>query len=191
MKVQHWKLGNGAYAGEVKLLNGELSYTSIQSLLARFTNDRRLLDVPLTRARFLWNWDRGNLSVTDIDLRGRDQLAVQGSLQMKPDKELSGVLWIGTKPVYLKSLGGVADAVFVRSRDGLVWAKVTVSGTTKKPQQDLTSQVVTQLKKRPFVVLGLGFKLASWYMGNLFGAGDEWKRPAANSSGSSDVTATR
>jgi hypothetical protein len=182
LNVRHWKLGEGSYAGEVNLMNGELSYTSVQSLLARFTNDRRLLEIPLTRGYFYWEWDHGALRVSHIDLRGRDDLAVQGALQMDPDKKLSGTLWIGTRPVYLKALGSAADAVFVRSRDGLVWAKVTVSGTTKKPEQDLSAQVVTQLKRRPLVVLGLGFKLASWYLGNLFGAGDEWKRPADNGS---------
>jgi hypothetical protein len=177
MKVTHWKLADGAYAGEVTLLKGELRYTSVQSMLARFTNDRRLLKIPLTRAHFFWSWDRGNLLVTGIDLRGRDELGVQGELRMKADKKLTGLLWIGTKPVYLQPLADAADAVFTRRAEGLIWARVTVSGTTRKPQQDLSAQVLTQIKRRPFVALGLGLKLVSWYAGNLFGAADEWKRP--------------
>jgi hypothetical protein len=177
-RVQKWKLGEGSYAGEIILLHGELRYTSVQSLLARFTNDRELLEVPLTRARFDWTWDHGNLSVNHIDLRGGDKLGVEGDLHMNLKKELSGVLWVGTKPTYLRALSGAGEAVFNRHQDGMVWARVTVSGTTRKPKEDLSTQMITQLKRRPFVVLGLGFKLASWYVGNLFGARDEWKRPA-------------
>jgi hypothetical protein len=182
VRVQHWKLDDGSYAGEITLLDGELSYTSVQSLLARFVNERRLLVVPLTRAHFRWSWNRGNLTVSDIDLRGRDDLAVQGFLRVKPDRTLSGSLWIGTQPAYLKSLGRAAGAVFGKAKDGLAWAKVDISGTTRKPGQDLTAQLVAALKRNPLTLVGLGFKGASWYLGNLFGAADEWKRPAPASS---------
>jgi hypothetical protein len=174
VQVHQWKLGEGMYGGDVTLLHGELRYTWAQSMLARFTNDRRLLEIPLTRARFSWLWDHGNLTVSNIDLRGRDDIGVEGTLRMNAKKELSGFLWVGTKPVYLKSLSGAGDAVFSRKQEGLVWAKVRVWGTTSKPHQDLTQQLVTQIKQRPLVVLGLGLKLASWYVGNLFGANDEW-----------------
>jgi hypothetical protein len=177
MQVRKWNLGEGEYGGDITLLHGELSYTSVQSMLARFTDDRRLLQIPLTRAHFAWAWDHGSLTVSDIDLRGLDELGVQGTLHMSLARKLSGTLWVGTDPAYLKALDGAADAVFLRHADKLVWAKVTVSGTTKRPKEDLTAQVIMQLKSRPFVVLGLGFKLASWYAGNLVGAEDEWKRP--------------
>jgi hypothetical protein len=176
-QVSRWKMGEGVYGGNVTLLHGELRFTSAQSMLARFTNNRGLLDIPLTRARFSWVLDHENLTVTDIDLRGRDDVGVQGTLHMNSKKELSGYLWIGTKPVYLKSLAEAGAAVFSRHQDGLVWAKVNISGTTQKPRQDLSEQVIHQLKSRPLVVLGLGVKLTSWYLGNLFGAADEWKRP--------------
>ena len=53
MEVRKWKLGNGGYAGHIRLVDGRLSYTPFQSLLARFLNDRGLLDLALDRARRL------------------------------------------------------------------------------------------------------------------------------------------
>ena len=48
MEVRKWKLGQGAYAGNIRLVDGQLSYTPFQSLLARFLNDRGLLELALT-----------------------------------------------------------------------------------------------------------------------------------------------
>jgi len=177
--VRQWKYKDGSYAGDVKLVHGELRYTSVQSMLARFVKDRRLLEIPLTRASFSYSWKEGAVAVNGIDLRGADDIGVQGNLTANRAGELSGTLWVGTKPSYLKSLLGLGDAVFTRNESGLRWAKVTLSGTAKEPKQDLSSQLMAQLGKHPSALFGLGGRLISWYVGDLFGAGEEWKRPSA------------
>jgi hypothetical protein len=61
----------------------------------------------------------------------------------------------------------------------LRWARVKVSGTAKDPKQDLSAQILGQLHKHPLALFSLSGKLISWYVGDAFGAGEEWKRPAA------------
>ncbi len=63
LAVRKWKLGDGSYGGDIHLLNGEIHYTSFQSTLARFLNQRSLLEMPLTRTQLTWTWGNGNLSV--------------------------------------------------------------------------------------------------------------------------------
>ena len=74
--------------------------------------------------------------------------------------------------------GGVAidGAALPRDEEGLRWAHVTVSGTLKKPKQDLSRQLMAQLGSHPFAVIGLGGRVVSWMVGNWFGAGEEWKK---------------
>ncbi len=177
--VRQWKMKDGTYGGDVQLVDGELRYTSVQSMLARFVKDKRLLDIPLTRAAFLWKWNAGALTVTNIDLRGGDDIGVQGGFTLSRAGQLSGQLWVGIRPAHLKALLGLGDDVFLRNDAGLRWARVNLSGTAKDPKQDLSSQLMAQLGKHPLSVFGLGGKMASWYIGNLFGAEDEWKRPAS------------
>jgi hypothetical protein len=175
--MRKWKFGDGAYGGDVRLIDGELQYTSVQSMLARFLNQRSLLIVPLTQMQFSWKFDQANVNVSGIDMRAGNDLGVQGDFAIDGDKRLSGLLWVGTKPEYLKWLPGAEKDVFIRNDSGLVWAHVKLSGTTKKPGQDLSSQVVRQFTRHPLALVGLGFKAASWYVGNWFGAAKEWQRP--------------
>jgi hypothetical protein len=178
--VAQWQYKDGSYAGDISLLQGQLTYTSVQSMMARWVDDKRLLDIPLDRAACSYTWNNGALAVTGIDLRGGDSIAIQGNLLMDRDEKLSGVLWVGVKPVYLKSLQGLGEPVFARKDGGLRWAKVAVSGTAKEPKQDLSQQLLAQLGKHPLAVFPLGGKALSWYVGNVFGAESDWKRPGAS-----------
>ena len=175
--VKQWKYKDGSYAGSIELTRGQLTYTSVQSTFARFVNDRRLLDIPLMRAKCVYSWVDGTLAITDIDLRGGDDIGITGNLTLEKSGNISGTLWVGTRPVYLKSLMGLADGVFTRNEAGLHWAKVTISGTAKEPKQDLSKQLMAQLGNHPLTAVGLGGKAMSWYVGNIFGADDDWKRP--------------
>jgi len=181
LAVQHWQFGDGSYGGNVRLLKGELQYTQPQSMMARFLNQRDLLQIPLTRAQLAWTLDDRDISVKGIDIRGGDAFGVRGDLASDDTTGLSGTVWIGAKPEYLTWLPDAEKTVFVRQDQGLVWAKVKLSGTLKNPQQDLSTQMIAQLKRHPLALVALSGKLVSWYVGNLFGAEEEWKRPAASS----------
>ena len=177
--VRQWKLMDGSYQGAIELVKGNLRYTPVQSMLARFVKDRRLLDLPLTRASFAYQWNENMLKVTDIDLRGGDDVGIRGDMTITRGGDLSGVLWVGTRATYLRSLAGLGDEVFHRDEDGLHWARVALSGTVKKPKQDLSGQLMSQLGKHPSALFGLSGKLISWYVGDWFGAGEEWKKTVA------------
>ena len=177
LSVRQWKFIDGSFGGNVHLLNGELQYTTTQSTLARFLKDRALLQMPLTRMQLEWTMNDRDLSVKDIDIRAANAFGVKGDIDSDDLKGLSGLVWIGTKPEYLTWLPGAEDRVFTRKEDGLVWAKVQVSGTLKKPQQDLSKQIIDQLKRHPLALVGLAGKVVSWYVGDLFGVQKEWQRP--------------
>jgi hypothetical protein len=177
LAVRKWKFGDGSYGGDMRLMNGEVQYTPAQSLLARFLNRRELLKVPLTRLQLSWALGDRDLSVQGIDIRAGDDFGMQGDLKESDAEGLTGGLWIGTKPDYLRWLPDAEKTIFTRNDEGLVWARVNVSGTLKKPRQDLGTQVIAQLKRHPLALLGLGGKLVSWYVGNWFGAQKDWERP--------------
>ena len=179
MQVQRWKMADGSFAGTVRVVDGKLSYTPFQSLLARFLADRSLLELPLARASLAWTWRGKRLTVSDLDFAATGhRFSVRGGFTVAPDRRLSGTLWIGTRDEYVRKMAGLGDAVFIPGRDGLRWARVTVSGTTRKPEQDLASQIIGQMGRHPTAFLALGVKGISWYVGNWFGAEKDWQSPA-------------
>jgi hypothetical protein len=191
LAVRKWKFSDGSYGGDIRLLNGELRYTSFQSVLARFLDQRPLLELPLARTQLSWTWDKGDLNVKRIDIRAGNDIGVKGDFAIDDSKDLSGLLWIGTKPEYLEWLPDAEQTIFTRKEEGLVWAQVKLSGTMEKPGQNLDSRVMAQLTRHPLAMVGMGFKLVSWYVGNLFGADTEWKRPEATNGEVQDSTTPR
>ncbi len=178
LAVKKWKFKDGSYGGEMKLLNGEVQYTGVQSMVARFLGRRDLLKLPLTRMGLTWTLDDRDVTVKGIDIRLGDDVGVKGDLASDDATGLSGQLWVGTRPAYLEWLPDAEKSIFTKSDDGLVWAKVNVSGTMKKPEQDLTKQVLAQLKRHPLSLVGLGAKMVSWYVGDWFGEKQQWQRPS-------------
>jgi hypothetical protein len=177
--ARKWKLKDGSYAGDLELVNGVLAHTSVQTMFARWVKDKALLRIPLTRVALSYAWSAGALRVSDIDLRGADAFGVKGWLALDAGGALTGDLSVGLRDTYVRSFMGLGDAVFTRDESGLRWARVTVSGTLKKPKQDLTAQLIAQLPSHPLAAVGLGARVVSWMVGNWFGAAEEWKKARA------------
>ena len=132
LAVRKWKFGDGSYGGDIRLINGQLTYTSVQSALARFFKQRPLLELPLTRTNLSWTYNDGAMTAKDIDIRGANDLAIKGNMAVDKDLSLSGTLWVGAKPEYLTWLPDAQTTVFKKKDEGLYWAQVKLSGTLKK-----------------------------------------------------------
>ena len=136
MQVERWKMADGSYAGTIHLVDGQLSYTPFQSMLARFLNDRSLLELPLTRASFGWTWSGQRLTVSDLTCAtAGNRFGVRGDLVVSPganafrhalDRHAARIRPQDGRP-------GRRTFSFPAT-DGLRWARVTLSGTVKKPQ---------------------------------------------------------
>ena len=177
LAVEKWKFGNGSYGGNMSLVDGVVTYTSPQTMLGRFLNQRGLLEEPLKKMQLTWALDERDVTVRDIDIRLGDDIGVKGDLASDDEKGLSGKIWIGMKPEYLQWLPEAEKLIFTRNEEGLIWAPVNVSGTLKKPKQDLSGKIVDDLTSHPWALIGLGGKVVSWYVGNWFGEQQKWERP--------------
>lgn len=177
VEVHDWHLQTGVYSGNLRLLDGTMSYTSIQTSLGRFLSDRRLLVLPLNRAQFEWSWNDKDIEISNLDLQAGNQLGLEGNLHVSQTKRLSGQIGLGIQPVYLKSFYGLGDRLFSRNNMGLRWCVVHVSGTLDQPEEDFSKHLDTEMLKHPFSAIQFGGKMASWLLGGWFGSDGDWKRP--------------
>ena len=64
---------------------------------------------------------------------------------------------LGVTAPYLKWLPSAETAIFTRADGSYHVAVVHLSGTAKKPRQDLSPRLVKELSRHPFVALKLFF----------------------------------
>ncbi len=161
-------LDRGSGEATLRLVGARLARLAALDLLARFFKDDRFRRLDFERASARCAWDGSVMEINDIDIRCRNRIGVAGSVRVMPGGRLAGKLRVGLAPEDLRQLHGAAEGVFTRREEGLVWATVRVGGTLRKPTQDLGDRLMASAKRRPWSMLQLGLRAASWWLGDLF-----------------------
>lgn len=159
----------GTGEATLRLLRARLSRLDVQELLVRFFKDERFRRLDFDRASLRCIWDGSAMEIRDIEIRSRGLIAVTGSARVTRGGRLSGTLQLGLAPEHLRQLHGAGDAIFARRSGGFAWASVRVGGTLREPTQDLGDRLMASVKRRPWSMLQLGVRAASWWLGDLFG----------------------
>jgi len=108
--------------------------------------------------------DNGAVSLENLRVESNGIFRLSGAIKMAKDKTLSGELELGITEPYLRWLPTAESAIFTRADGPYRITTVHVSGTSEKPQQDLSPRVAKELEKHPFVALKLFFNSSSaWF----------------------------
>lgn len=166
---QGTRLTAGRGGGALQLGGGALQDFEFQKFLSRFLKNKGYDSLTLTRASLHWRQDHEGLRVDRIDVLAPGLAGLRGSAQIAPDGRLSGTVLAGLPASSLTWLPGATETVFAKEGDGLHWATVTLSGTEKKPETDLTRQLLTQLDKHPLALADLALRGLSWWIGDALG----------------------
>lgn len=92
-------------------------------------------------ARCRYRKDGDTMHLTDIVIRSRAMLGVEGTLDIR-GRDLDGTLMVGVTRETLSGIPGAESKVFTIERDGLVWTPVKISGTLDAPREDLTRRLM-------------------------------------------------
>ncbi|MEZ5406112.1 MAG: hypothetical protein R3F23_08065 [Verrucomicrobiia bacterium] len=161
-----WEKGSGK--GTLRVSQGKVIHLTLLKSLSRFLKDPTFLYLTFNRASLQWEKStEGEMHFSKIDLFAQDKCGLKGYFTLGSNKTLSGKLKIGLPPKSLRWLPEAETAVFKEKQDGLCWATVKLSGTLKKPQEDLSSQIKKVLFRHPLALLRLAFRGISWWLGNL------------------------
>jgi hypothetical protein len=166
---QGTQLTEGRGGGSLELSGAVLRDFSFQKFLSRFLKNRSYDDLALSRASLRWKQDEQGLRVEQIDVVAAGLAGLRGSVRVAPDGALSGTVLAGLPASSLGWLPDATTTVFARKEDGLFWATIAVSGTEKKPETDLTGQVMAQLDKHPVALADLALRGLSWWVGDALG----------------------
>jgi hypothetical protein len=162
-------LAKGTGGGFLNLVGGKIQHFHFQDFLSRFLKDKSYEILPLERARMDWKKTPGGLVLENIDLLSRDRAGVRGRLRVQNDGQLDGTVLAGLPERSLSWMPGATKSVFSHSADGLFWATVHLTGSIRDPQNDLTRQILAELKHHPLALAALAARGLSWWLGDLLG----------------------
>jgi hypothetical protein len=113
------------------------------------------------------DWQSPKVEVRNIAVEDKGKFRIEGSLSIQ-EKSLGGALRLGVAREYLEWLPN-AEEVFPNEKAGYLWTTVHLSGTTDKPEQDLSPRIVDALKESPGAFLGLVFRQFGEWLKEAFG----------------------
>lgn len=107
-------------------------------------------------------WEEGALTVENLRAECEGVFQLHGTVTIARDKTLSGTLELGLTDPYLHWLPTAKEKIFTRAEGEYHFTTVHLSGTSRKPQQDLTERVSQEIG--PLLAIKLFFNAAGdWF----------------------------
>lgn len=168
-KAPGLELDRGTGEAMLRIASATFAQHEALDLLARFFKDDRFRRLDFDRASLRCIWDGRVMEIRDIDVRSRGRIAITGAVRVTAGGRLAGSLQVGLTPGHLRELHGAGESIFGRRSGEFAWASVKIGGTLRRPTEDLGDRLKSAVKRRPWAMLQLGARAASWWLGDLFG----------------------
>jgi hypothetical protein len=120
-------------------------------------------DLALKICRVGVRWDESVVTLENIEVECEGVVRITGTIKITHGQELDGEFELGLTDSYLRWLPTAREDIFVRHEGAYYFTTVHLSGTVRKPEQDLSERLVKEVDKSPLLALKLFFgQLANW-----------------------------
>ena len=102
-------------------------------------------------------YDKGAITAENLKVSCQGVFKLEGTIAISKDKELSGQVRLGLTETYLHWLPTATTAIFTDDEGSYHTTTVQISGTLKKPHQDLSARIVKEIERSPLVAVKLFF----------------------------------
>lgn len=132
-------------SGNFTLTEGLVKDLPALKQLAKFTQSPQFERLPLQTLSGDYLNDATGLEVKNFVAESKGLLRVEGKFHLGKNQELHGNFLVGLTPQTLQWLPGSQDRVFTESRNGYLWTRVQLGGTTSKPTEDLSDRLAVAM----------------------------------------------
>jgi hypothetical protein len=150
-------LETGKGTGNIEIVNGVLRNLEAVRKFVAITGSPDPGDLTLKVCHTDIRWEAGAVSAENLEIECENVFRVTGTIKIASDKSLSGEVQLGVAEPYLRWLPTARSAIFTRQEGAYYFTTVHFSGTSQKPQQDLTARVIHEVGKSPLLALKLFF----------------------------------
>lgn len=168
----HWKgknpkLEESQVQGSLQVDGGRVRRLPFLEKLSSITGKKSIEELELSECSAEVDWNNPAIEVKNIAVEDKGKFRIEGALSIR-EKALGGAIRLGVAREYLEWLPN-PEEVFPSEKAGYLWTTVHLSGTTNKPEQDLSPRIVEALKESPGAFLGLIFRSFGEWMKDAFG----------------------
>ena len=168
----HWagknpKLESSTVQGSIRLRDGRVAGLPFLEKLASITKKKSIERLELNNCSLELTCNFPRAEIKNIAIEDKGKFRIEGSATIN-EKSLAGTIELGAAREYLEWLPKAGE-VFTRDHDGYLWTTVHLSGTTEKPEQDLSLRILDVLKESPGALLGVFFRQMSDWLKKAFG----------------------
>ena len=151
--------------GSLNLNRGVLTALPVLDKIAAYTGALRFRRLVLSDARVDFRKTGENLELENISLVSEGLVRITGRIYLHGDEITLGQLRVGITPGTLAHLPGAETKVFTPGEKGLLWTPVTISGSIKKPREDLSERLIAAAGQRMFELVPETGELALRFSG--------------------------
>ena len=160
-------LETGSGTGNISVTGGRLVDLAPVHKYAVITGSPDPGDLSLKVCRADASWDKGAISVENIEVESEGVFRFTGAVTIAADKTLSGQIEFGLTDTYLHWLPTAETAIFTRAEGPYHFTTIHISGTVQKPGQDLSPRIAQEIGKSPLLAIKLFFNEAGeWFDSN-------------------------
>jgi hypothetical protein len=124
-------------------------------------------DLALKICRAGVRWDESVVTLENIEVECEGVFRITGTIRITHGQELEGELELGLTDSYLRWLPTAREAIFIRHEGAYYFTTVHLSGTVRKPEQDLSERLVKEVDKSPLLALKLFFRETAEWLDSL------------------------
>lgn len=151
--------------GSLKLERGVLTALPILDKIAAYTGALRFRRLALSNAQLDFRKLGEDVELKNISIISEGLVHVTGNVNLHGDEITLGQLRVGVTPGTLAHLPGAETKVFKPGEKGLLWTPVTISGSIKKPREDLSERLIAAAGERMFELVPETGELALRFSG--------------------------
>ena len=138
--------GGWKVSGQFKLSEGQLQNLPLLDRLATFSGSPEFAHLSIDEISGKCEWSQSTLVVTGFLLESKGLLRVESDRVVFGEGKISGSIRVGVGSQALRWLPGTTDRVFTAERDGYLWTKVKLDGSSADPHEDLSERLTASKK---------------------------------------------
>ncbi|MDA8909186.1 hypothetical protein N9I65_03315 [bacterium] len=135
------KPGAFLYEGELRVKEATAKSIPVLALIAEYTRNEQFKQLVFSEAKTGFRREGDVVELNDLVLQSDGLVRVEGDITILGES-LEGICRVGVTPGTLRWIPGAERQVFTESKDGFLWAPLTLTGTVSEPREDLSSRLI-------------------------------------------------